>query len=263
MNTLSSGPQTIQPMGWRLSLLCFGIPSILLILALHVVTPILVISGIKPFYAQLIPNGMVLVSLLIASIVAYWLEDRRFTGTGLKDRFRLDRMTGRNWLWVLGGTIAGFALYYLASPVGSWLIEKGFIPLPGSIPAWLDPRVTMPFVEKFNVEAGGLRGNWPVAATAVVFFIFNVVGEEFWWRGYILPRQELSWGKWTWPIHAVMWTGFHAFKWWDMVGLLPAQLVFVYVIARTKSTTVAMLLHVLTNVSLPFVIFLGVLGLGL
>lgn len=112
--------------------------------------------------------------------------------------------------------------------------------------------------------AGGLRGNWLVFIMAAVSFFFNIVGEEFWWRGYILPRQELAFGKWTWLIHGVMWSVlFHAFKYWDFVGLLPAQLVFVYVASRKKSTTVSMWLHILTNVSFPAFVLLGVLGVGM
>lgn len=261
MSTGESSQGVIQPMGWRPSLLYFSVPAILSILANYVATPILVTGGIKPFYAQFIPDTIVLASLLIASIVAYRLEDRPLIWAGLKNRFRLDRMTGRKWFWVLGGTIAGFALFYLFGPLGTWLIERGLIPLPVSIPAWIDPRVTMSLVEKFNLEAGGLRGNWLVFILATTTFFFNIFGEEFWWRGYILPRQELAFGKWTWLIHAVMWSViFHAWKYWDLIGLLPAQLVFVFVASRTKSTTVAILLHFLTNMSFPLFVLLGALG---
>jgi len=27
---------------------------------------------------------------------------------------------------------------------------------------------------------------------------------ELWWRGYILPRQELAFGRWTWIIHGLL-----------------------------------------------------------
>lgn len=251
-------------MGWSLSFFYFGVPAMLSILAHYIVSPALAKGGMKPFYADFIPNTIVLASLLIASVVAYRSEGRPLTWTGLKDRFRLNRMTGRNWLWVLGGTIAGFVAYYLGSMPGSWLIEKGLMPLPEWIPAWIDPRVTMSFVERFNVEAGGLRGNWLVFVLAATTFFFNIFGEEIWWRGYILPRQEVAFGKWTWLIHAVMWSViFHAWKYWDLVGLLPAHLVFVYVASRTKSTTVAILLHTFTNMSFPIFVLLGVIGVGM
>ena len=51
--------------------------------------------------------------------------------------------------------------------------------------------------------------------------IFNIVGEELWWRGYIFPRQEKQHGRFTWVLHGLLWTLFHAFKWWDLIGLVP------------------------------------------
>ena len=173
-------------------------------------------------------------------------------------------MTGKLWLWTLAATVVGFILYYLFTPLGNWLIAQGFIPMPASLPAWVDPRVAGSFVEKFDMEAGGLRGNWMFFFMAATTFFFNIVGEELWWRGYVLPRQELSFGKWTWLIHAVMWAAlFHAWKYWDVVGLLPAHLVFVYVASRTKSTTVSLWLHIFTNMSFPIFVLLGVLGVGM
>jgi membrane protease YdiL (CAAX protease family) len=251
-------------MGWLLSLVYFCVAGVLSIVAHHVVTPMLAANGMQPFYAEFIPGTIVLASLLASAIVAYWLEGRPMTWAGIKDRLRLTRMTGRHWLWVLGGTIVGFILYYLFSPLGSWLIVQGILPMPDSLPAWVDPRVGGSFVEKFNMEAGGVRGNWMFFFMAAITFFFNIVGEEFWWRGYVLPRQELALGKWTWLIHGVMWSAlFHAWKYWDVIGMLPADLVFVYVVTRTKSTTVGMWLHIFTNVSFPIFVLLGVLGVGM
>lgn len=264
MTASTSSQPTIRPMGLLLSLLYFCVAGGLSVVAHHVVTPMLAANGMQPFYAEFIPNTIILASLLIAAIVAYRLEGRSMTWAGIKDRLRLTPMTGKHWLWVLGGTVVGFLLYYLFTPLGNWLTLQGFLPMPASLPAWVDPRVAGSFVEKFNMEAGGLRGNWLVFIMAAITFFFNIAGEEFWFRGYILPRQELAFGKWAWLIHAVMWSAlFHAFKYWDIVGLLPAHLVFVYVASRTKSTTVSMWLHIFTNMSFPIFILLGVLGVGM
>ena len=44
---------------------------------------------------------------------------------------------------------------------------------------------------------------WPV------FFFFNIFGEEFYWRGYIQPRQEILNKKWTWLVHGLLWAFWH------------------------------------------------------
>jgi membrane protease YdiL (CAAX protease family) len=189
MNASVSAKQEIRRMGLILSLLFFIIPGALNGLVLYVVTPLLIASGMKSLYAQFLTDSFVFASLLVAAIIAYRLEGRAWTWLGLKDRFRLTRMNGKLWLWVLGGTVVGFIIYYLLTPLGNRLIANGVIPIPAHIPAWLDPRVTTPMVEKINIDAGGLRGNWLLFAMAAGTFFFNIVGEEFWWRGYILPRQ--------------------------------------------------------------------------
>jgi membrane protease YdiL (CAAX protease family) len=48
------------------------------------------------------------------------------------------------------------------------------------------------------------------------------VGEELWWRGYVLPRQELAFGRATWVIHGILWSVIHLFMQptlWDTVRM--------------------------------------------
>jgi membrane protease YdiL (CAAX protease family) len=261
MNTSDTSEGIIQPMGLGLSLLCFGIPAVMVVVAFYVVTPALAYRGMMPFYAQLVPVCAVLASLLIASIVAYRSEGRRLTWAGLQKRFRLHRLSGRAWLLAVGATAVGLAGSALGSLLGDWLIESGIMPMPSSLPSWLDPQASISVAERLNQMTGGLRGNWLALLMSAVYFFFNIIGEESWWRGYILPRQELSFGKWTWLIHGVLWVFFHVSRWWDMIGLLPAQMVFVYVVWRSKNTTIAILMHMLSNVSTVIFVLLGVLGL--
>jgi membrane protease YdiL (CAAX protease family) len=58
-----------------------------------------------------------------------------------------------------------------------------------------------------------LRGNWGMALVYLAILVLNIVGEEFWWRGYVLPRQELAHGRWAWLVHGILWTLFHAPFW--------------------------------------------------
>jgi len=38
----------------------------------------------------------------------------------------------------------------------------------------------------------------------VIVLFFNIVGEELWWRGYILPRQELTFQVWREALEALV-----------------------------------------------------------
>ncbi len=48
-----------------------------------------------------------------------------------------------------------------------------------------------------------LAGAWWVLLGYLVYIVLNVFGEELSWRGYVLPRQELAFGEWTWAIHGI------------------------------------------------------------
>jgi membrane protease YdiL (CAAX protease family) len=78
-------------------------------------------------------------------------------------------------------------------------------------------------------------------------FFFNVVGEELAWRGYVLPRQELAFGRNTWWIHGSLWAFFHVFKWWDILPLLPMCLIASYCAQRTRSTWGSIIGHIFSN----------------
>ncbi len=48
-------------------------------------------------------------------------------------------------------------------------------------------------------------------------------------------------------MHGLLWTLFHAFKWWDLIGLLPVCLGIAYVSQRTKNNWPALIAHFLFN----------------
>ena len=76
------------------------------------------------------------------------------------------------------------------------------------------------------------------------FWILNIMGEEILWRGVILPRQEVVFGKWTWLIHGICWSLFHiAFGWELLITLLPLLFVQSYVVHKRKNSWVGVIIH--------------------
>jgi len=66
-------------------------------------------------------------------------------------------------------------------------------------------------------------------------------------RGIILPRQEVTHGRWAWLVHGLLWTLFHFFQRWTYVQILPATLVTSYVVSRTKNTSIGIVAHFIGN----------------
>jgi len=94
-----------------------------------------------------------------------------------------------------------------------------------------------------------------------VTLFFNIFGEELWWRGYMLPRQELVHGNSTWIIHGFLWTMFHAFKYWELAAILPASLALSFVAYKRKNSWPGIVTHLTINGLGPMSILLLAIGI--
>ena len=79
---------------------------------------------------------------------------------------------------------------------------------------------------------------WPM------FFFFNIFGEEFLWRGYIQPRQELLNGKFTWLVHGILWACWHIPMGLDLIfSALPIFFILPAIVQVRKNTTISIVIH--------------------
>lgn len=76
------------------------------------------------------------------------------------------------------------------------------------------------------------------------YWILNILGEEFLWRGVMLPRQEVAFGKHAWLIHGFGWGLFHiAFGWQLLLTLIPLIFIQSYIVQRTKNSWIGVIMH--------------------
>jgi membrane protease YdiL (CAAX protease family) len=204
--------------------------------------PALIRAGLLPFYAYSLALSTLFVVLIVAALVGYRLEGRPLNWRSFASRFRLYRMDRRDWVWTIAGFLVALALLLAVQPATMWMIRHAVTPIPAHLPQFLDPRRALTG-ELYANAAGGVAGNWLFLLTSLAVLCLNVVGEELWWRGYILPRQELALGRWTWPVHGVLWAAFHLAMWWNLLNLLPLTLGLAYVAVRRKSTTAGIVTH--------------------
>lgn len=260
-DTKQSSRLALKPLTFWPSLLYFGLPALLFVAGFWLLMPWLISLGMLSYYAYLIGIGIPLAVLLALSFVWMRLEGFHISMATLRDRLRLKPMTGKAWLWSLGALLAGSVIGFIGvSQLSGLLIRSGIIPIPGTIPGFMDPTSMTDPMQAYDIAVGGLRGNWLPFIGLLIVFIFNILGEEFWWRGIVLPRQERAFGKWTWVLHGVMWAFFHIFKWWDVLNLLPITLALSFVCSRLKNTTPGIVIHGITNGIALIPLLLGVLG---
>lgn len=199
-------------MPWGLSLLYFGIPALVMAAAYYLLLPALIRQGVFSYQAYLVGLGLPLLGLLLASLGVLRLEGVPLTWCGLAGRFRYQPMSGSDWRWT-GGIFAGeMAGYLLMVWLTTWLLTQDLIPLPAKLPVFLHPQ-TLWTAGTLENAAGGLQGNWGLFWFTLGVLAVNILGEEFWWRGVVFPRQAAVFGAAVWLVHGLLWTGFHAYKW--------------------------------------------------
>ena len=107
---------------------------------------------------------------------------------------------------------------------------------------------------RFRLAVPGLIGLY------LLLYFFNVVGEEFLWRGYLWPKQELTHGKYTWVVHGIQWTCFHLFAPYNALMVLPGALFMSYVVQRLQNNMIFLISHATLN-GIPFImLILNVFG---
>ena len=235
--------------------------------------------------------------LLAVALLAYKLEGRIFTWRAVQDRFRLWRMDLYTWLWaaalsvfMYGGRVAIFISFGLA--LIALIMEKrtGYKSIwPGAggvafffflswslwqtepwlrrVPLHAEPPALHEFLAHFSDHAFmgiPLHGSWWIAFYYVlVLLIGNIAGEELWWRGYLLPRQELVHGSATWILHGVLWAAFHLFfqtTMWDMVRMVPSCCALAFVAQHRANTWPGIVGHTFGNSPLLLQILRGIVN---
>lgn len=247
---MSTHSRTLKPMPLPLALLYFGIPALVFVLSVYYLIPFFMEQGITEFMSYSLSLLIPLILMLIASLIALRMEGYPVNWNSIQERFRLRKMDRTDWLWTVVSVVVMFVGAGIFGVLGQVLVMKGLIPLPAKIPtALLDPTVDPANVLNVFYAALGpnAKGNWWLVIFSLILLAFNIVGEEFWWRGVILPRQEVVHGKNTWLVHGTMWALFHAFKYWSWLGLLPVTLALSFVAQRRKNTWPGIITHFIIN----------------
>jgi membrane protease YdiL (CAAX protease family) len=226
----------------------------------------------------ILPLGL----LLIASLVGAALDVRSTSWTALAQRLRLSAPNATAWTWAaaLSGFMYGGNWEDVFAVAASWLA----LWREHNRKVWLFAATLMATILKRSAgslrpalqtirffDASGfyheffgrfgprdfmgipLHGAWWILFYyAFVILVFNIGGEELWWRGYVLPRQELAFGRATWLLHGILWSIFHLFMQptlWDTVRMAITGIALAFVAQRTKNTWPGIVGHSFGNLA--------------
>jgi membrane protease YdiL (CAAX protease family) len=250
----------LKPLPLSIALLYFGIPAFVFVFCVYDLIPYFMALGYTEFISYGLALLIPLIFMLVASLIALRLEGNPVNWEAIKQRFRLRKMDKTDWLWTVISLVIMLIGAGVFGVLGQILVANGIIPLPAKIPtALLDPTVDPANIMNVFMNALGpnVRGNWGLVLFTLMLLFFNIMGEEFWWRGLILPRQELVYGKNTWLIHGTLWALFHAFKYWSVIGLLPVCITLAFVAQRRQNNVPGIITHFIVN-GLSLVPLIGV-----
>ncbi len=242
---LKNSTATIKPMAFWKALLYFGLPALLFRICLYNGFSALLQMGMAPFGAYVVSFTVPAAILFALAFGFYKRDGYPLNGQDIKTRFRLLKMNGRDWLWAIGGFIVTFLSIGMLAGTALLLIRAiPAIAPPDFFPPWAKPGVNFDTALFASYIGAPLRNNWGVVILFVVMLFFNIAGEELWWRGYILPRQEKAHGRWTWLIHGLLWLFWHVvFYPWQIIALLPICLILPFIAQRRQNTWVALIIH--------------------
>jgi membrane protease YdiL (CAAX protease family) len=200
---------------------------------------------------------------LLAMIVVFYEEGNLRLDT-IRRRFWLNHpvsaRTGETkkalWLWIIPLIIlvAVFEIGLRSTLVQLWT---------GVFPFFTEPKG----YDMSALFAPELRAMWVGAWNLLGMFfllsLFNTfLGEEFIFRGVLLPKMEGVFGKWDWVANGILFSLYHLHQPWGILATLPADLIFAYSGKRFHSNWFPIILHSGQSLYLLFLILGLVLGLA-
>jgi membrane protease YdiL (CAAX protease family) len=206
-----------------------------------------------------------LIWLFVLAMLIVWQEEGDLRWATVKRRLRLntplDPTTGETrrslWLWVIPFLIA-IVVWEVA--LRSY-VTKGWVSI---FPLFSEPPgYSLGAVFESQATLDRLVGAWWFFGLYVVFAVFNsILGEEFLFRGVLLPKMEGVFGRWSWVANGVLHGFYHVHQPWGIAGSVMSGVLYAFPSQRFRSTWMGVIVHSVQNVYLTFLVLGVILGLA-
>jgi len=167
----------------------------------------------------------------------------------------------KNWGIILILFVVGFGISQLLQPMSTAIASV----LPP--PDWF-PASQHPFKEVNSLEDAlpgvVFKGNYLFLLLVLFSGTMNIVGEDLYYRGALIPKLHGLFGKWAWLAGGIIWPLKHIYVWWRFIGDAGALgIVGAYTFGPIGSLPVTMLVHFIPNFGFTWpLIFQAVFGGG-
>jgi membrane protease YdiL (CAAX protease family) len=203
--------------------------------------------------------------LFVLSMIIVRREEGDLRWETVKRRLRLNTprepATGhpraRLWLWVIPFLVAVAVVQLLLnSPMeNAWVSVFPFLAEPQGY--------SSEAIFESQEILDRLVGAWWFFVLFVLFAVFNsILGEEFLFRGVLLPRMEGVFGPFSWVANGVLFGLYHVHQPWGIPNSVLTGLLYTFPAYRYRSTWMSIILHSVQNVFTAFLVLGVVLGLA-
>jgi membrane protease YdiL (CAAX protease family) len=251
---------SIRPLGILPTIVYWVIPAAILYAAHYWFAPFFVERTGRPYLqAYLIAWVTTMLLFFVAALVAYRQEGNPMQRSPFVERLRLAPMGRQDWLASLG--VFGFILltYFGLGFTAGWLAQWApFAPHPVFAPEFGPAGAAARAPGTFMGST--ITGVWWIAVVYLLGWVLNIAGEELWFRGYILPRQEMAFGGRAWLANGLMFTLTHVWQPWNLLLILPGALLGAFAVQRRRNTWILIVAHGLANAVVLVVIVANALG---
>lgn len=234
---------------WALSALPMGILA-------FVFTPMLIrATGLPPLIAYWISMIIGLVWQFILSCIILKREGYALNWNTVVTRMRYKKpvhpRTGRSSYWLLLWTIPFILLSaVMHAGIGFPDLDQLTAPLIKNLPKY----------DLSSIAPSEYKGAWWILVLFIITAIFNyLLGEEFMYRGILLPKMNGVFGKWDWFANGVLFGLYHLHK---PQVILSTALLFGFVFAFPskifQSGWMAVIIHGLEGL-LGIIVILGII----
>jgi len=185
------------------------------------------ITGQETILFWFIVGGLgIFMPLIITAVLILKSEDYGFSKNTFIERLRFRKLTTSDLAWCAGG--------FVLVAILSMMVMKGLELTIGEF----DHSPSFMSFEPLT------KGRYWLLLVWLPYWILNIFGEELLWRGVMLPRQEVAFGKNAWLIHGFGWGLFHiAFGWQLLITLIPLIFIQSYIVQKTKNSWTGIIMH--------------------
>ena len=206
--------------------------------------------GVDPMgvgYARMATIAVAMIWEFVLALIIVYREEGDLRWATIQRRLRLnaplDPRTGeprrKLWLWLIPLVLLHVALSWTLLPaIDGWVstVFPFFAPPEGS--------ELVEFLRSPETKAL-LVGAWCMLGLFLLMGVFNILGEEFLFRGVLLPKMKGVFGKWDWVANGVLGTLYHTHMPWSWLGTTGVSWIFLYALPAKyfRSTWVSVVAH--------------------